>query len=72
MGDDQSNGRIYVTADLGPVEVRPINGYPGRYWVGFGEFHDVAVHVTAEQWDAIDAAVRAGIAAAQAPQQAAS
>lgn len=59
----QTFGTAHVSVSLGAPRVRPIQGYPGSYAVYFGDACDM--HVTAEEWDAIDTAVRAGIAAAQ-------
>lgn len=53
-----------MTVDLGPARVRAIKNHPGQYAVSFGQFTDLSIHVTPERWDAIDATVRAGIAAA--------
>lgn len=60
----QQLGTAHMTVDLCPPMVRAINGYPS-YAVSFGEFGGLRIHVTPEQWDAIDAAVRSGFAAAQ-------
>lgn len=63
----QTFGTAHVSVSLGAPRVRPIQGYPGSYAVYFGDACGDAcdMHVTAEEWDAIDTAVRAGIAAAQ-------
>ncbi|ORV82865.1 hypothetical protein AWC11_23180 [Mycobacterium interjectum] len=54
---------VHTSADIHLPTVRPIDNFPGKYALNFG--WDFSIHLTAEQWDKIDAAVRAGIAAAR-------
>lgn len=58
---------LFVRAplDLKHVRVNPIPNSPGRYAVHLAELSDANLHVTAAEWDVIDAKVRAGIIAAQ-------
>jgi hypothetical protein len=52
----------HVSAQVGEPTVQTINGHPGRYAIDFGVIGRLSIHATADQWDRIDAAVRAGIA----------
>lgn len=58
-----SRATVHMSATVDIPKVREIRGYPGVYAVCFGD--DLDFHVTAAQWDDIDAAVRNGILAAQ-------
>lgn len=44
-------------------QVREISGHTGRFVADFGPFN---LHFTEQQWNDLDSAVRAGIAAARA------
>lgn len=68
MSTDKPSAAIpFATAHMGArhidlPSVDAIRGYPGWYAVDFGSLD---LHLTPERWDAIDTAVRAGIAAAE-------
>lgn len=58
-----TKGYAHTSLSLGAKpDVRPIDSVPGLFVVDFGLFD---LHVTADWWESVDAAVRAGIAAAQ-------
>ncbi len=50
-----------MRAELGRPEVRAIEGNPGRYAISFGEFPDLTIHTTAEQWAQDTADIHAAI-----------
>lgn len=56
---------LRAKADHSKVRVNGIPGHPGHYVVHLAGHNDIDLHVTAAQWDVIDAKVRAGIIAAQ-------
>lgn len=68
MSETQNSTRCGATAhartSLRIPTVRPIINYPGLYVADFG---DLTIHFTAADWDAIDTAVRSGIAALMEP-----
>lgn len=58
---------VHTNVDLQVPTVRPVPGHPGEYLAQF--CWDFSMRTTASQWDEIDTAVRAGIAACM-PRQA--